>query len=388
MDSSGHLNLVSLAFFLCLLACGGRVLSEGSKLPPPLISEFDAVSSSQRQAWLDIWNTHAWNMLRALQDARGNGQLHIYMNGDSTFRQQKNFLCNVLQPGFTGGKWPLDYKVLNNQHESSCYNSELKIRVTYVNNSCCDTERLAYLLHRDTDPAGKENPPAWKPRTMGQSGMLRDPAMAETNAGTQDLEAEAADVEADTEMRLVVYLGCGLHLMHLGRARPFECLQQQYGYVETIQEFAQAAARLYPGSLQMFMTTNNVCESNFGSPYSDVLKEAAADPQGFLRQCVEIANMTTGPLQGNIPALTQACREGILMSHGAASLRRRMLLALKQENERRGREDHVGLVDAYALTEGQCWASQWSDGRHYAFVVPMVVMEMIATMHRQLLQTH
>ncbi|GFR40276.1 hypothetical protein Agub_g456 [Astrephomene gubernaculifera] len=431
MDNSGHLNLVSFAFFLCILACGGRVLSQApagadSQQLQPLIAEFDAVSPSQKQAWVHIWSTYARTMLCALQDARGNGQLHIYMNGDSSFRQQKNFLCNILQPGFMRGKWALDVNALHDEHESSCYNSELNIRVTFIDNSCCDTGRLAYLLHRDTDPTGKENPPAWKPRTVGQSspaqpvvltaatpaatseaatvgsGLLREAAImagedwviargqATSNAGTQALPVKsvAADVDADTETQLVLYLNCGLHLMHLGRARPFECLQQQYGYVETIQEFSRAAARLYPGSPQIFMTSNHVCESNFRGPYADALKEAAADPEGFLRQCVEIVNMTAGPLLGNIPALSYACREGLFVGHGTASLRRRMLLALREEKELRARGDHVGVVDAYALTEGQCWASQSSDGRHYPYVVPMVVMELIATMHRQLLRAH
>lgn len=50
--------------------------------------------------WLRVWRTQIWTALKSLQLDRDFSPLHIYMNGDSSFRQQKNFLCSILQPGF------------------------------------------------------------------------------------------------------------------------------------------------------------------------------------------------------------------------------------------------------------------------------------------------
>mgnify|MGYP001807512938 CR=1 FL=1 len=59
-----------------------------------------------------------------LQETRGMAPLHIYMQGDSAFRQQKNFLCNLLQPGFTGDVW-----ALGKQHGQVCRHAASWIRL-------------------------------------------------------------------------------------------------------------------------------------------------------------------------------------------------------------------------------------------------------------------
>ncbi|KAG2481913.1 hypothetical protein HYH03_019128 [Edaphochlamys debaryana] len=227
------------------------------------------------------------------------------MNGDSTFRQQKNFLCNFLKPGFMRGGWALDNTHLFRERESTCYNETLGIRVTFVDNSCCDVSRLAYVAQNATGPEGKPNPPAW----------------------------------AQSEKTLVVlYLNCGLHLLHLGSERPFECLPQQYHYVETIQEFSRGAARLYPGSPQIFMTTNDVCEDNFRSSYAGAVQRIRTNVTAFIADCVKRNNKASvaGPLLNNTAALEKACADGLFISNATRSLRTRMLLALALERQHRG----------------------------------------------------
>ncbi|KAG2426208.1 hypothetical protein HXX76_013189 [Chlamydomonas incerta] len=437
-----------------------------------------------------------------LQDARGLAPLHIYMQGDSAFRQQKNFLCNLLQPGFTGGVWALDQYARIMEPISGCYSPELGVRVTHVDNSCCNTARLAHLARTDADPYGSPNPPAWRPAGVGSSSSSGNGSSSSTQ-----------QVPEHRDTTLVVFMNCGLHLMHLGEARPFECLPEQYGYMRVLRDFSDTAARLYPRSPQVFMTSNDICQSSFRGTYHDALANMTRDPESLVRQCVALSNNVTvagRKLAGNIAAITAACRNGLFIGESARLLRERMLMAvallrrrhhgrafvsssaaaaaataggggrrlahngggidgvapgeagvgsdtaadgadeddsgaggahahgpqLRQllaaqhgaaaaaaaagktaattaaaaayDSVRHPQQQHemeveallaegaggspvppttVDVVDGYAITAGQCWASQINDGRHYPYLVPMQVLELISVLHRRLLSS-
>ncbi|PNH03882.1 hypothetical protein TSOC_010018 [Tetrabaena socialis] len=323
-------------------------------------------------------------MLEELQLERSGRPLHIYMNGDSTIRQQKNFLCSLLQPGFMHGYWPLDNTALTDQKESTCYNEALRVRITFIDNSCCDPERLAYLARNDTSSL-----PAWRPAApcstqQGPGTQATAPAAASTAAplatgeglacghgagpGPQ-LGAGLGDAANDTT--LVVYLNCGLHLLQMGSARLFECLPQQYHYEAAISNMSRAAGELYPGSLQVFMTTNKICESQFRALYGDTIRRLTSQPEQALAECVRLSNtdLIAGPLKGNLEALRAACRDGLFVGASTRLLRKRMLAALAVERQQ-GRNDPE-VVDGYAITASQCWASQLHDGRHFPFLVPL-----------------
>ncbi len=89
-------GLVVLAF--CALSSSGSSAAQQHDMYGNFTKAAKDVKSSG--TWLRVWRTQIWTQLRQLQLDREFAPLHIYMNGDSSFRQQKNFLCSILQPGF------------------------------------------------------------------------------------------------------------------------------------------------------------------------------------------------------------------------------------------------------------------------------------------------
>ncbi|KAG2429987.1 hypothetical protein HYH02_013938 [Chlamydomonas schloesseri] len=280
-----------------------------------------------------------------LQDSRGGAPLHIYMQGDSALRQQKNFLCHLLQPGFSGDLWALDVALRHAEPISGCYSPELGVRVTHVDNSCCNTDTLAHLARTDNDPYGSPEPPAWRPGGVGTSSS----SSSGNGSSTQSHQSLPA-THRDTT--LVLYLNCGLHLMHLGVARPFECLPEQYGYMRLLRDFSDAAARLYPLSPQVFMTSNDICQSAFRGIYKQVLQNMTRDPEALIQQCVLVNNNVKhagAQLAGNIPAITAACRNGLFIGESSRLLRERMLMAVAMLRRRHhGRAYITGSAAAAA----------------------------------------
>ncbi|KXZ47236.1 hypothetical protein GPECTOR_37g242 [Gonium pectorale] len=142
--------------------------------------------------------------------------------------------------------------------------------------------------------------------------------------------------------------------------------------------------------------------------YAKVLRRAAKEPQWLLKQCIAASNnnRTAGRYAGNTSAIAAACHLGPFTGAATASLRTRMLAALDSLRaeaaaaaaaeaaadagggaERPAGRPHprgIEVVDAYALTERQCWASAKGDGRHYSYIVPMVVTELLAILKRTL----
>ncbi|KXZ43402.1 hypothetical protein GPECTOR_91g556 [Gonium pectorale] len=438
-----------------------------------MVASFKSLSQSARGAWLQMWSTHTWTLLRRLQESRQHRPLHLYMNGDSTFRQQKNFLCSILQPGYMRGHWALDNSALHEEREASCYNASLALRVTFVDNPCCDARRLAYLAEHSAPPGGSGGgggaaaasggggrgggggagvgmPPAWRsdPRQRQQGGQRRLYARRSGGAAAADPGGrlqwrralrkgsgpinssdslgsssgggrEAMDSSGDGggELDLVLYLNCGLHLLHLGSARRFECLPQQYKYIDTVTNFSDAAG-------QVFMTTNYICEGNFIGEYGRAAAALAADPEPTVAACMTMSNSSAvaGAFAGDAEALAYACRHGLFTGAATRRLWHRMTLAVAElmrrgggEGGREGREPSgrrrrqqsgdgdgdggghgdgeggerrrrrsIAVVDAFSLTAEQCWASEAGDGRHYPLLVPLVVTELIGAVRQAL----
>ncbi len=134
------------------------------------------------------------------------------------------------------------------------------------------------------------------------------------------------------------------------------------------------------------MTSNYVCEDNFKNAYADALLSIRNDTEGAVAQCLNATRSPekAGPYADDAPARERACRDGLFLSENSKLLRDRMLNAL-QEEQLRSAVSSMGLVDAFALTEGQCWASQSHDGRHYPMLVPTMVTELLTVVRRRLL---
>ncbi len=88
---------LALAFWATLLASGFSASRQ-----PNIYSDYEKASKDAKtsETWLRVWRSQIYTQLQSLQSERAFQPLHIYMNGDSSFRQQKNFLCSLLQPGF------------------------------------------------------------------------------------------------------------------------------------------------------------------------------------------------------------------------------------------------------------------------------------------------
>lgn len=136
----------------------------------------------------------------------------------------------------------------------------------------------------------------------------------------------------------------------------------------------------------MWMTSNYVCEGNFKNAYADALLRIRNDTGGAVSECLHATATPekAGPYAGDAEARERACRDGLFLSKNSKLLRDRMVSALQAE-ELRSAVSWMGLVDAFALTEGQCWASQSHDGRHYPMLVPTMVTELLTVVRRQLL---
>ncbi len=80
--------------------------------------------------------------------------------------------------------------------ESTCYNSKLNIRVTYVENNCCSVERLAYLATSSHPPQ-----PAY-PTTVAANALDR-------KAGGVHLNIRGADTEESQATRKMAQSGLG-----------------------------------------------------------------------------------------------------------------------------------------------------------------------------------
>ncbi|KAG2432039.1 hypothetical protein HYH02_013109 [Chlamydomonas schloesseri] len=344
------------------------------KRPLPDIKLFDSFSEigqEQRDAWLNIWSTQAWALLQTLQAGRDKTPLHILMVGDSTMRKQMAFLCDFLEPG-----------VQHDFHgpevtESSCFNRELRLRVSHLWSPCCDPSELRHWSQRLADDSD------------GSGAAKR-----------------AAQVEPE-----VVYHNCGLHLMHLGAFRPFECLPRPYA--EVLGGFQQAVAEVYPHALQVLMTTHSICESLFTGGYREAVDQAHWKPQVLTDACVKDlsqrlwrskgsnADATRAAPEGVTRALGGLCRSGMMIDDTAARQRAAVLAAVEAARRRpsaaggggggasdggRGTSpSRIDVVDAYALTWQQCWASDKMDGRHYPFLVPLEAQQFLGVVSRWLL---
>ncbi|KAG2428950.1 hypothetical protein HXX76_011194 [Chlamydomonas incerta] len=320
-----------------------------------LFDNFSSIGQEQHDAWLNIWSTQAWAVLQSLQAARDRAPLHLLLVGDSTMRKQKAFLCDFMEPGvqhdFHGPE------VL----ESSCFNRELKLRVTHLWSPCCDPAGLRHYAQRLADADG------------GAKRALVEPQ--------------------------VVYHNCGLHLMHLGAFRTFECLPRPYE--EVLAGFQAAVQEVYPSTLQVVMTTHSICESLFTGGYREAVDQAHWNPQALTDACVKdlsqriwrskdaSAVATRSAPEGVTRVLGGLCRSGLMIDATAARQRAAVLAAVDTARRRgagsgAGPEARVDVVDAYALTWQQCWASDKMDGRHYPYLVPLEAQQFLAVVSKWL----
>lgn len=182
-------------------------------------------------------------------------------------------------------------------------------------------------------------------------------------------------------------------------ARPAEILRHVSRYVSCLphalphpwpdppppRPAARLPRQLYPGAPHIWMTSTYVCDQNFVGDYGEAVRKIRTDPDAAVAACVQATGTPdkSGRYANDTAARERACRDGFFTSKNSKLLRDRMVSAL--QDERVHSVASLGLVDAFALTEGQCWASQMHDGRHYQMLVPAVVMDLVGALRRRLL---
>ncbi len=123
------------------------------------------------------------------------------MRDTGSWRRQDCWRTGRAAPVHQRGLHPLfdaDNTLLSDIKESSCYSEELALRVTFIDNSCCDVDRLAYLSQHASAPGdARPDPPAWRPDPGASEAALRGRAHARAGAGRA------------LGTVLVTYLNCG-----------------------------------------------------------------------------------------------------------------------------------------------------------------------------------
>lgn len=143
--------------------------------------------------------------------------------------------------------------------------------------------------------------------------------------------------------------------------------------------------QLYPGAPHIWMTSTYVCDMNFEGEYAQAMQRIRGNLEAAVAECVSATATPdiSGPYAGDTAARERACRDGFFIWEKSRLLRERMVAAL--QNERLHNVASMGMVDGFSLTQGQCWASQLHDGRHFPLLVPAIVMELVGAMRRRLL---
>ena len=165
----------------------------------------------------------------------------------------------------------------------------------------------------------------------------------------------------------VVLSSTGLHLFHLeparewtsGAAAAFRSLE------ERITKGIRGVQQRLPETRILYLTSNSVCESRFRGSY----RRALAHPEATQAACLQRLSSFKGSNEWNRSAM---CADATMTRHGAALLNRRERRVLQQF------EPSVQVVDAFAQTDGQCWATLIGDGRHFAPLLPFRLNALLA----------
>ena len=162
----------------------------------------------------------------------------------------------------------------------------------------------------------------------------------------------------------VVFSSSGLHLLHLEPWRSWNTVAiEAYRSLEGHLEAAVGTLReALPCARLAYITTNAVCEERFTGGYAT----AAASHQATERACLD--RLATFPRWlEDIKGSGELCADGnaTLTRHGTHLLNLRERAALRPFEP-----GGLAVIDAFELTNGQCWATARNDGRHDSPLLP------------------
>ncbi|CAM9845759.1 unnamed protein product [Ectocarpus sp. 12 AP-2014] len=206
------------------------------------------------------------------------------------------------------------------------------------------------------------------------------------------------------------YFGSGLHLLHMyprwPDMHPMEPLRVQswLNYESLLEGVVQAVRyKSGPNVKVVFMTNHAIADERFHGEYKDIraayregpgnatiraecqdqnntqVKQAASveDAHGDYsysdwRGTPDIAEYMIYPEGQGLFTVDTYCEEAILDRRGSLQLSRRARPVMSRLG--------VPLVDAARIVEGQGWASNPSDGRHFHKIVPIEVVDLLSVL--------
>jgi hypothetical protein len=278
--------------------------------------------------------TAMWRQQMLYASPRRNGTLRVVACGDSTVRNAYEFFVDLFVANRTPADIP-DHVVLR----QLVWDQLTMVADFRVQLGC---GHVLNLYH------------AWQ-------GKQEEDAMA----------AGAAVAPRSAEAVYWINLG-GLHFLHLLPGRGWH-YRQWLGYAEngytTLTRLLEA-----PGTAAvLFQTTHAVCEQRFVGSYAAL----AADPNTTL---CEAFLESLPPVAHDSRNRTQDCLDGKMAWRGSWSLYQKELeIIARLQPVARGR---LHVIDGFAQTNGQCWASNPADGRHYLAMMPhkvSTVLHVLAT---------
>ena len=170
----------------------------------------------------------------------------------------------------------------------------------------------------------------------------------------------------------------GLHLLHLHPFRRWDARcgscprgpQLLDGWLRIEADVAaglDGVAATFPATRRGYFATHSVCETRYARGYAVAVHRyarAASVPD----ECVALVRELAPARAASNESARELCASAALTRAGAKHVRARELAALSA-----ARFADVDVVDGFALTDHQCWATGPEDGRHYPALVPLQV---------------
>lgn len=267
-----------------------------------------------------------------LQRERSGSRLSVAIVGDSLLRQQFDVLCAALTT-------PAMPAANNSTSGRVC--SALNVTLVYAPSTCGGMKAL-------------------------------DTVLRHTNGSRLD----------------VLYFDAGLHLLHLGSARPFESIVPTPENMYTMVHTLLTAARNRLGVRQTILFQSHaICTSLFIGDYARAVASLTSDdPDRLANECMrnvkeEKRYITVAMKPRVVKGITLSeaatvCRRALFTSDGV-----RYINALVT-NATLAFEPAADLIDGFKITNNACWASKPGDGRHYPALLPAEARLLIEKLRR------
>ena len=173
----------------------------------------------------------------------------------------------------------------------------------------------------------------------------------------------AAVADAD-----VLVIGFGLHALHLYPVR--RCGDPRFGvnmdcrrdYGDAVRDSLAVLHRAAPDALKFWRTTNAICEGQFQGGYKAAIDQWHTNTTALEIQCQ--ANDTC----------TGTCADRLFDRRGTSIQRDVALDVLASNNVS---SDGAHLLDAFAYTDNRCEYTPPRDGRHYARLEPLLLLDLL-----------